>query len=102
MRRVSLVCMALLCAGAASPALAAPKALKVPPAVEGVERPLPKSYDVAPALRFDGQTDCRAWLLETAAGSASSEERYDGCAVIRRENSNAPFGPPDRGGVRLG
>ena len=103
MKRVRLVCGLLLCAGVVSPAVAAPKSLGAPPAIEGVKRPLPKSYDVAPVLRFDGQTDCRAWFIETSApaSGAPPEDSYDGCAVIRRETANAPFGPPDRGGVKL-
>lgn len=97
---VRLACWLLLCAGAVSPAMAAPKSLELPP-LEGVKRPLPKAFDVAPALRFDGETDCAAWTWKAAASTATPEGGYDGCAVIRRETATTPFGPPDRGGIRL-
>lgn len=95
MRRVLPIFVLLVSASAAAqtPDARKPsKHLRLPP-VEGVERRLPKEFDPAPVLRFDRQADCRSFVLRIAvqtppARSATPDERYDGCAVIRRETAN--------------
>lgn len=96
MRRVLPIFLLLVGASAAAQAPDAPKTSKhfrLPP-VEGVDRRLPKEFDGAPVLRFDGQTDCRGFVTRVAlqsypaASPAKLDERYDGCAVIRRETAH--------------
>ena len=90
MRRVQLACLLLSAISAVSPTVVSAKPFKLPPPAEGMARHLPKAFDMAPALRFDGDANCWGSVIETSASDKPADERRDGCAVIRRETA-APF-----------
>ena len=110
MGRVLLLSLLLVGSGAAAQTPGAPPAskhLRLPP-VEGVAKRLPKAFDLAPTLRYDGETDCRAYRVRISAQSpvapapsqappraAKPAERLDGCAIMRRETTD-PFTRPGR------
>ena len=109
MGRVILLSLLLVGSGAAAQAPGAPptsKHLRLPP-IEGVTKPLPKAFDLAPVLRFDGDTDCGAYAVKISAqappppaaapppSTAKPAERLDGCFIMRRETTD-PFERPAR------
>jgi hypothetical protein len=100
MHRAQLACLVLSTICAVSPAVVAAKPLKLPPPAEGMTRHLPRAFDLAPALHYDGDTDCWAWVIDISASDKPRDERRDGCAVIRRETA-APFNPALRDAWRV-
>lgn len=99
MGRVLLLSLLLVGSGAAAQTSGAPPASKHlrPPPIEGVAKRLPKAFDLAPALRYDENTDCRAYVVkiavQTSQPPAKPDERIDGCFIMRRDTAD-PFGRP--------